>query len=66
MPLKLFVWENAFCDYTCGLAVALAENVEEARDLIEAAFEFRHDDLEKEPKVYELDRAVGFAAYGGG
>jgi len=28
--LKLYVWEGVFCDYTCGMAVALAYTKEEA------------------------------------
>ena len=29
--LKLFVWEDVLCDYTCGVAFALAPDVETAR-----------------------------------
>jgi len=32
--LKLFVWTDFDPDYTCGLAVALAETEEEARKLV--------------------------------
>jgi len=32
--LKLYIWQEVFCDYTCGIAFALAHNVEEARHLI--------------------------------
>jgi hypothetical protein len=32
--LKMFVWEDIFCDYTSGMACALAHDVEEARWLI--------------------------------
>ncbi len=32
--LKLYVWEGIFTDYTDGLAVALANSVEEARELV--------------------------------
>jgi len=32
--LKLYIWKGVFCDYTCGIAFALAHNEEEARHLI--------------------------------
>ena len=32
--MQLFVWDNFCPDYTSGLAFAIAETVEEARDLI--------------------------------
>ena len=33
-PLKMFVWEHVLKDYTDGLMVALAHDVEEARALL--------------------------------
>lgn len=34
--MKLYVWEDVLWDYTPGLAVALADNVEDARGIIAA------------------------------
>jgi len=33
-PLKLFVWHGVFCDYTCGMAVAIARTKEDAMNQI--------------------------------
>jgi len=35
--VKLFVWRQVLCDYTCGIMVALAEDVEQARERIVAS-----------------------------
>ena len=32
--MKLFVWDNFCPDYTSGLAFAIAESLEEAKDLV--------------------------------
>jgi len=32
--LKLFVWNEVYCDYTCGVAFALAETKEQAEQLL--------------------------------
>jgi len=32
--LKLFVWENVLCDWTCGHIAVLASSVEEAREVV--------------------------------
>ena len=29
--LKMYVWEDVLCDYSCGVMFALAHNVDEAR-----------------------------------
>jgi len=34
--MKLFVWNNTFCDYTPGVAFAFASTVGEAKELIVA------------------------------
>lgn len=36
--LKLYVWQDVFCDYTCGLAVALAPDLETAREMLYLQF----------------------------
>lgn len=63
--LKLYVWHEVLCDYTCGAMFALAESVEEARRLIvETGETIVDEDLEREPTVYETP--VAFAIWGGG
>jgi len=32
--MKMFVWKNVLCDYTCGVAVVHAESYEEALKFI--------------------------------
>ena len=33
--MKLFIWENIFCDSVfCGMAIAYANNIEEAKSLL--------------------------------
>ena len=32
--LRLYVWEEVNCDWTCGIAIALAENEGEAREML--------------------------------
>lgn len=29
--MKLYVWEEVLCDYTCGVIFAMAHNIEEAK-----------------------------------
>lgn len=63
--LKLYVWEDMSCDYTCGIAVALAHSVEEARKLIMAQHnEHLEPQLRREPDVYTTPCA--FYVSGGG
>ena len=67
MPnLKLYVWERRFYDYTAGLGVALAEDAEQARDMIEELCGYRHPDLAYAPDVYELTEARAWFVHGGG
>jgi hypothetical protein len=75
VELKLFVWTGVLTDYTAGIAFALAESVDHARDVImqreghkpyleEEYHGTLWSDLAAEPDVYE--RPVGFAVWGGG
>lgn len=32
--MKLFIWHEIRCDYTCGIGFAMAHDVEEAREVI--------------------------------
>jgi len=62
--LKLFIWEDVLTDYSNGIMFALAEDSEEARDLIEQKMGFRSDDLAAKPKI--VTEKEGFYVYGGG
>ena len=67
MKKKVFVWEDVLCDYGCGLAVAIASNVEEARALLEARWG-RQDDFQKnEPLVLDPStcESIEFSVGGG-
>jgi hypothetical protein len=33
--MKIYIWHDVLCDYSCGMAVAYAENLEEAVDGLE-------------------------------
>jgi len=77
--MKLFVWEEILCDYSCGIGFALADNIEEARNLIIKKYcpdktcgecGFGEDrcmlveDLQPEPMIYESP--IGYYVWGGG
>jgi len=64
--LKLYVWEDVLTDYTSGIAFALAESVEQAREVIQQKGlpEFRMQELDSGPVI--IDQPEGFYLYGGG
>lgn len=63
--LKLYVWKDVLIDITSGIMFALANNVEEAREmLINCKDQIPIEDLKKEPVVYEKPFALTF--WGGG
>jgi len=70
--LKLFIWEDVLSDHTSGIAFALAENVEEAREIILAKglaedgyiSNTLKSDLTSAHKV--VDNKQGFYIWGGG
>jgi len=54
--LKLFVWEDVLTDYTPGIAFALAETEQEAREILlkkEECLGTYHSFNAKKPKVYD-------------
>ena len=63
--MKLYVWDHVFCDYTCGVAFALAESVEHARELVKAEC-YDDEDVDVEPLVYDLNEPMCRAVWGGG
>lgn len=62
--LKLYVWDNVYCDYSCGVCFALAESVEAARDQLRKTVPYWNSGLDVEPKVY--NEPVAFICQGGG
>lgn len=57
--MKLFIWRDIRCDYTCGIGFAMARNIEEAREVIKSASEDWEWDIYKgelmdEPEIYEI------------
>lgn len=36
--MKLYIWFGVFCAYNCGIGYALAENEDQARDLIARSY----------------------------
>ena len=66
--LKLFVWENVLCDWTCGHIVVFASSVQNAREVVRATIDGcdHHSLLEvftKDPIIY--DDAVAIPCWGG-
>ncbi len=64
--MKLYVWEACFTDYTDGLAVVLAPDLETARAKLREAVGYDHHDIAKQPTEHPLDSAVAFWVHGGG
>ena len=38
--MKIFRWNNVLCDYTCGYIAVVAENLEEAQNLMKNKLEY--------------------------
>lgn len=66
--LKLYVWDGVLCDWTCGVAFALASSPEEAKkQLLEQIDESHWDGLKLDGEPYtEYDEPFGGFCYGGG
>ncbi len=66
VALRLFVWEDALRDYTAGLAVVLAHDEAEAREIM--LRDFPEYVAERLPfiqcKIHSAP--IGFYVYGGG
>jgi hypothetical protein len=61
--LKLYVWEDVLCDYSCGMACVLAESEEAALKLLAETWpdmwKYHHEEFEGvDPDVYEVPVAV--------
>jgi hypothetical protein len=69
--MKLFVWENVLTDYTSGMVVAIAEDVDEARRVAVGTSDCSRwlaEELTADPEVIDLDdpKAKAWIVYGGG
>jgi hypothetical protein len=62
--MKLYVWENVLCDYTCGMIICIAEDLESARKAWYKEFEEWMKmpitrqyamEVQSEPIVYDLN-----------
>jgi len=74
---KLFVWTDVFCDWTCGLAFAIARSREEAIEILKEKYPelkiigLREELENSEPDIYELpglkwlERPAAYLVYGG-
>jgi len=68
--LKLYIWEGVLCDYYCGMIVALAHSIEEARKIVKKTdpyIKYYLKDLDKNPRIIYLTkntRPVAFTVYG--
>lgn len=66
--LRLYIWDEVLCDYTCGIAFAIAASADEARGMLVALpnVYFQGHELQAEPEVHELDTPFAHAIHGGG
>lgn len=64
--MKLYVWENVLCDWTCGIIFATANSVEEAREIVlkEQDLPSIREAINDEPAIYL--NPVAFINWGGG
>ncbi|MHA1305324.1 MAG: hypothetical protein ACTSPI_16620 [Candidatus Heimdallarchaeaceae archaeon] len=63
--LKLYVWEDVLCDYTCGMICILAHDLEEAVELLNKKYpSYYCEEIGKPYKV--ITNPEAFAVYGGG
>jgi len=51
--MKLFVWKNVLCDYTCGMAFAYAQTLEDA---LKCFPDYVRDQLGAPIKVIDCDK----------
>ncbi|MHA1288106.1 MAG: hypothetical protein ACTSPB_11950 [Candidatus Thorarchaeota archaeon] len=70
---KLYVWTEVLCDYTCGMAFAIARSKEEAYEAYEALLGvyIKEELIGGKLKTYELpelqlDEPICEYVYGGG
>ncbi len=62
--MKTFVVENILCDYSCGLIVVKAKDVESAKNLLRDKFNDTYEDITN--GIRELKDNEIVYVYGGG
>ena len=67
VSFKLFVWDGVLTDYTDGIIVAYARNIEEARKIVLIADDLSsvQEAIANEPKVYDAE-PIARVVWGGG
>lgn len=64
MNYKLFLWKDVLHDYDSGIMGAMAENVEQARDMLRKKdSNIPKYDLAKDPEIFETPEV--FICWGG-
>ena len=64
-PMKLYVWRDVLTDWSSGVIVAMAHDVEEARQLARQQLEtWNHHEVDKRPSVHRQPAAA--VCHGGG
>lgn len=64
--LKLYVWDEFNPDWSDGLAFAIAESEEKAKEGIEEKIGFPPSDWGGSPSVFDIGKPISFAVSGGG
>ena len=65
MSYKMYVWEDVLCDWSCGMIVAYAESVEQAREIVRKEHEeYIYAETHRDP--IEISGPAAFYVYGGG
>ena len=66
--MKLFVWQGdgVLQDWTSGIMVVLANDIQQAREVLVSAFGYEPMGLDLEPQVFEVDKPIAFYEWGGG
>jgi len=63
--LKMYIWEDVLCDYSCGMIAVLAESPEHAREIVRRDYDDHiYRETYKDP--IEVKEPTAFYAYGGG
>jgi len=65
--MKMYVWKDVLCDYTCGMIVVFAHDLKEARQIAKKqldSVDYEGSIEVDEPDIYDKPSAV--AVWGGG
>ena len=69
--MKVFIWQEVLCDWTCGMIVVIADSLEDAIDKVRnEEGDFTVSEMARvKPTVIEtgqLDQPIMFCVWGGG